>query len=82
MARKSANYGSSQQLRPYGIRPRSMRTGQRTGKGYAKEDFKEVFRRYIPRSEAQAYLASMRRAALEPIRPQPPENRRGQSCVI
>jgi hypothetical protein len=44
----------SQQLRPYGIRPRSIRLGEFTGKGYVKEEFREVFRRYIPRVEVEA----------------------------
>ncbi len=50
----------SQQLRPYGIRPRTIRSGEMTAKGYTKEDFTEVFRRYIPRSEVDAFLAASR----------------------
>ena len=46
----------SQQLRPYGIRPRTIRLGDQTAKGYTKEDFAEVFRRYIPFSEIEAML--------------------------
>jgi hypothetical protein len=50
----------SQQLRPYGIRPRTIRDGEMTAKGYTKEDFTEVFQRYIPRSEVEAYFAALR----------------------
>ena len=41
-------------LRPYGIRPTSIRLGELVGRGYAKEDFLEAWRRYIPLSEVQA----------------------------
>jgi len=50
----------SQQLRPYGIRPRTIRAGEMTAKGYTMEDFTEVFRRYIPRSEVEAFIAASR----------------------
>ena len=56
----------SQQLRPYGIRPRSIRVGGTTAKGYTKEDFTDVFRRYIPRSEVAAYFAAAREAEPPP----------------
>jgi putative DNA primase/helicase len=46
----------AQQLRPYGIRPRSVRLGDDTGKGYVMEDFKESFKRYIQRSEFEALV--------------------------
>jgi hypothetical protein len=39
----------SQQLRPYGIRPRTMWIGEHAAKGYMREDFAEVFRRYLPK---------------------------------
>jgi hypothetical protein len=56
----------SQQLRPYGIRPRTIRSGETTAKGYTKEDFTEVFRMYIPRSEVDAYLAASRELEPQP----------------
>ena len=56
----------SQQLRPYGIHPRTIRTGERTARGYFKEEFGEVFRRYIPRSEVEAYKAASQEAAAPP----------------
>jgi putative DNA primase/helicase len=47
----------AQQLRPYGIRPRTRRIGEERAKGYAQEDFQETFRRYVPRSTARALIA-------------------------
>jgi len=44
----------AQQLRPYGVRPKTIWIGEIAAKGYLKEDFGEVFRRYIPRSEVEA----------------------------
>jgi hypothetical protein len=44
----------SQQLRPYGVRPKTMRIAEGMAKGYEQQDFGEVFRRYIPRSELDA----------------------------
>ena len=49
----------SQQLRPYGIRPRNLCIGEQQAKGYVEEEFNETFRRYIPKSEAEAYLAEL-----------------------
>jgi hypothetical protein len=40
----------AQQLRPYGIKPKTMRIGEMVGKGYVKEDCMDTFRRYIPKS--------------------------------
>jgi hypothetical protein len=44
----------ARQLRPYGVRPRTMRIGEEVAKGYAEAEMSEVFRRYIPRSELEA----------------------------
>ncbi|MGZ5543253.1 MAG: DUF3631 domain-containing protein [Limisphaerales bacterium] len=38
-------------LRPYGVRPSTMRIGEAVAKGYSMDDFRPVFQRYIPRSE-------------------------------
>jgi hypothetical protein len=43
----------SQQLRPYGIKPKLMRIGGLVARGYVKDDFFETFRRYIPKSEIE-----------------------------
>ena len=58
----------AQKLRPYGIRPKTLRIGESRAKGYFYEDFKEVFGRYIPRSEAEAFVEEMRN-----VRKQPPD---------
>jgi putative DNA primase/helicase len=44
----------AQQLRPYGIKPRTIRMGEQLAKGYVKEDFMDTFRRYIPKSEVES----------------------------
>jgi hypothetical protein len=59
----------AQQLRRYGIRPRSIRIGDATGKGYLYEDFKEAFKRYIPRSEVEALKAELAESAEPPPPP-------------
>jgi hypothetical protein len=46
----------AQQLRPYGIRPKTIWIGENSAKGYVQEDFREVFPRYIPMSEVQALM--------------------------
>jgi len=38
----------SDMLRPFGIRPASVRDGQTTFKGYKLEDFQDAFARYLP----------------------------------
>lgn len=35
-------------LRPYGVRPLNRRVGDQVGRGYAKADFLDMFRRYVP----------------------------------
>jgi hypothetical protein len=35
-------------LRPYGIKPKSIRVGDATPKGYAFEDLQDAFARYLP----------------------------------
>jgi hypothetical protein len=47
----------ARQLRPYGIRSKTIWIGEEHAKGYVEEDFTEVFRRYIPRSEIEAWKA-------------------------
>lgn len=49
----------AQQLRPYGIRPKTLRIGEKVAKGYLQEDFDDVFRRYIPRSELEELKAEV-----------------------
>jgi hypothetical protein len=49
----------SQQLRPYGMKPKTMRIGEERTKGYVLEEFTDVFRRYIPMAEVEAMRAEM-----------------------
>ena len=44
----------AQKLRPYGVRPRTVRIGERMAKGYVGLELRDVFRRYIPHSEVYA----------------------------
>jgi hypothetical protein len=53
------------QLRPYGVRPRSMRIGEERAKGYFQDDFMEVFRRYMSRSEVEAFREDHRSSSAE-----------------
>ena len=46
----------SQQLRPYGVRPKTIWIGEKSAKGYVEGDFTDVFRRYIPKSAMLALL--------------------------
>jgi hypothetical protein len=46
----------ARQLAPYGIRPRTIRLETIIAKGYAVEDFRDAFRRYIPLSELDELL--------------------------
>jgi hypothetical protein len=38
----------ARQLRRFGIRPRSIRKGHKTAKGYRREQFEEAWARYLP----------------------------------
>jgi len=47
------------QLRPYGVRPKTMWIGEEAAKGYLKEDFADVFQRYIPKAQARLWLKEL-----------------------
>ncbi len=49
----------AQQLRPYGVHSRTVRIGEQVAKGYMREDFQDVFKRYIPKSEVDALKAEL-----------------------
>jgi len=53
----------SNQLRPYGIKPKTMRIGEERAKGYVFEEFTDVFRRYVPMAEVEAMRAEMMEGA-------------------
>lgn len=46
----------AQQLRPYGISPRTMWIGGGSARGYTKEEIVSVFLRYVPKSERMSLL--------------------------
>ena len=60
----------SQQLRPYGLRPKTIWIGEDSAKGYLEEDFGEIFRRYVPRSTMLKFVeeeeAANRQKAAQP----------------
>jgi hypothetical protein len=57
----------AQQLRPYGIKPRTIRIGEQVAKGYLQEDFLDTFRRYVPKSAVEELKADlMERTAKKP----------------
>ena len=41
----------SQQLRPYGVRPRNVMINKIQAKGYFYADFEDVFRRYLTKAD-------------------------------
>jgi hypothetical protein len=49
----------AQQLRPYAIRPKTIRIGEQVAKGYLQDDFMETFRRYIPKSAIEELKAEL-----------------------
>ena len=55
----------SRQLRPYGVQPKTIRIGEQRAKGYLLEELRDVFRRYIPRAEVEAFKAEMQMQAAE-----------------
>jgi len=48
-------------LRPYGMKPMTMRIGEEVGRGYEMEEFAEVIKRYVPKAEARALLDELPR---------------------
>lgn len=49
----------SRQLRPYGIRPKTIRIGDCVARGYVRADFTDCFKRYISRVEFKALLTEV-----------------------
>ena len=47
----------ARQLRPYGLRPKSFRIGDRVGNGYEFSEVKELFGRYVPAWELENWEA-------------------------
>jgi hypothetical protein len=74
----------AQQLHVYGIRPKTMRIGKERAKGYEYGDFLEAFRRYIPRTEIEAFKAEVKapaeaaKAGVEEKSATPPKPEQGE----
>jgi hypothetical protein len=71
----------AQQLRPYGISPKSVWIEGQVGRGYVFEDCEDVFRRYIPRHEWETRRSEMKAVveakAAEAQKVKAPENDQG-----
>jgi hypothetical protein len=54
--RKITDMWLAQQLRPFGIHPKTIWVGEMQAKGYVEADFEEVFRRYISKADVEGLL--------------------------
>lgn len=54
----------ARQLRPYGVRTKTMWIGNHAARGYEKSDFDDAFERYIPKEQAKRMLEELRAAAI------------------
>lgn len=52
-----------QLLRPYGIRPTTIRIGKEVNKGYHRADFRDALHRYVPSADRQAWIEEVGRLA-------------------
>lgn len=52
-----------QTLRPYGIRPSTIRIGTEVNKGYRREDFHDALHRYVPSTDREAWIKEIGRMA-------------------
>jgi len=62
------------QLRPFGIRPHNLWIDGVQAKGYVMEDFLDIFRRYISKSELETLKAYWQPAAPPEKNGEPPPN--------
>jgi hypothetical protein len=72
----------AQKLRPYGIKPRTIRIGEQVAKGYLEEDFLDTFRRYIPKSEVETLKAELAERVVKEdkqVEPQAPRKTSGEA---
>jgi len=56
----------SQQLRPYGVRPKTMWIGDKAAKGYLEDDLMEAIRRYVPKAAVRSMIDDLHTAAKKP----------------
>jgi hypothetical protein len=54
-------YRISKILRPYGIKPATIRVGKEVNKGYIDVDFREALNRYVPIADLEARLEELSR---------------------
>ena len=58
-------HGIAKALRPYGIKPTTLRIGTEVNKGYVDVDFREALRRYVPKADIDERIReTQRRSAL------------------
>ena len=50
----------AQRLRPYGIKPQTIRVGDDVGRGYLAADFTESLKRYVPKVEREELLSELK----------------------
>jgi hypothetical protein len=50
------------QLRPYGVKPKTIWIGDESAKGYVESDLEEAYKRYLPRSMVMRFLEEARSA--------------------
>jgi len=50
----------AQRLRPYGIKPQTIRVGDDVGRGYLAADFTESLKRYVPKAEREDLLSELK----------------------
>jgi len=72
----------AQQLRPYGIKPRTLRIGELVAKGYLQEDFVETFRRYIPKPEVEAMMRDLEERTVKEPKAEPAPTGANESSSI
>ncbi|HWX23037.1 MAG TPA: DUF3631 domain-containing protein, partial [Candidatus Binatia bacterium] len=64
-------YWLSAQLRPFGIKPRTMRIAEQVAKGYLQEDFLEPARRYVSKPDWESYKQAFLQPDPPPAEPGP-----------
>jgi hypothetical protein len=50
--------GLARRLKPYDVRPTTVRAGEKTPKGYARADLHDAWTRYLPKAETSATSAT------------------------
>jgi hypothetical protein len=60
----------AQRLRPYGVRPATIRWGDNVCRGYVRDDFQEMFKRYVSFAEIQASFGTPETKPPPPTQPE------------